>query len=287
MIKTNGYLDWATYRPGIANKVYSEPNSGEWITCHSVVGEESDFEDGIPNRFLSTETYYDPELGMHRYTAYAAASSMFVLRKSGELIQMYPVTASTWTSGGRKANTRSWAIEAEGGQAPNYSEPLTPEAEASFVRLVREWERYSGKRAKAHITLVEHKEMAERFGYKPTACASDRYRFAWAKAEQREEDDMELRERVERLERLMTWRAAEDGPMTREYIDAELERLDRQINANVFRIFSNLEDEVDQQKADHADLLERFGQHINNHSAGAVVDHVHETSGPIIENEEK
>lgn len=74
------------------------------------MGVERDFEDGIPNRFLSTARGSDG-----RYTPDAAASSMFVLRYSGELIQMHPIWASTWTSGGREANTSTWAVEAEGG----------------------------------------------------------------------------------------------------------------------------------------------------------------------------
>lgn len=188
-ITNEGWLDWAQRIDGIPDKVYSEPNSGEWITCHSVVGEESEFEDGIPNRFLSHDSYYDPDLGMYRYTRYAAASSMFVLRKSGLLIQMYPIMASTWTSGGREANTRSWAIEAEGGLKPNYREPLTPEAEKTFVRLVEEWEAYSGRKAVPGVTLLQHKDVAQRFGYAATACASDRYRYAWVRIANREEEE--------------------------------------------------------------------------------------------------
>ena len=41
---------------GIADKVYSQANTGEGgLACHSIVGEEPDHEDGVPNRFLSLE----------------------------------------------------------------------------------------------------------------------------------------------------------------------------------------------------------------------------------------
>lgn len=105
--------------------------------------------------------------------------------------------------------------------------------------------------------------------------------LAKARAYAGEEDEMseELRERVARLERLFTWRAAEEGPMTPEYVEAEMERLDREVNANVITYMGNVDRELD-------DLLERFDVHLNNHAAGAVFDHIHETGGPIIENEE-
>lgn len=172
----NGWLDWATRRDGIPDKIYSEPNAGLGIACHSVVGREREFEDGIPNRFLSTERGADG-----RYTWQAAASCMFVLRESGELIQMYPVTASTWTSGGHEGNTRFWAIEAEGGLYPNYGEQLTPEASDTFVRLVTEWEAYSGIAASPNVNILQHRQIAAMFGYAPTACASGRYDEAWAR----------------------------------------------------------------------------------------------------------
>lgn len=186
MIGSDSWIDWATRIDGVSDKVYSQPNSGAWITCHSVVGQEGEFEDGIPNRFFDTSRNADGS-----YTANAAASVMFVLRRNGQLIQMYPVTASTWTSGGREANTRSWAIEAEGGLASSpggYSEPLSPAAVTTFVRLVGEWEAWSGKVARPGVTLLQHKDVASLFGYLPTACASDRYANAWAAVTAREND---------------------------------------------------------------------------------------------------
>lgn len=173
MAIVNGWVTWAQHIPGVADKIYSEPNKGEGIVLHSVVGAESESQDGIPNRFLSTE-----KDSSGRYTANAAASSMFVLRRSGLLIQMYPVTASTWTSGNRTANTRLWAIEMEGGY-PDYNEPLTDAAVATLMRLAEEWEAYTGKkltRQGPNKTLWEHREVwnwdAQNAG--ATACPSAR-----------------------------------------------------------------------------------------------------------------
>ena len=176
VVIVNGFLDWATRIDGVADKIYSEPNRGIGIACHSVVGRESEFQDGVPNRFLSTEKTADG-----RYTASAAASSMFVLRESGELIQMYPVTASTWTSGGREGNTSFWAIEAEGGLYPNYGEQLTEAATEAFIRLVTEFEDHTGIPGIPDANILQHRQIAALYGYAPTACASGRYDTAWAR----------------------------------------------------------------------------------------------------------
>lgn len=215
MIDAQGWLDWADRSVlGHPAKVYTQPNSGEWITCHSVVGDLPGH--AIPDRFLSGERNPDGS-----FTDYAAASVMFILYRDGHLRQMYPVTASTWTSGGREANTRSWAIEAEGGGPGGaalamplppllltaadlviptlFTEPLTPTASATFVRLVREWEEYNGRAVEPN-DLRQHKDVAAEFGYSPTACASDRYAGAWALAlDIGEEDDMALQEQVNTL----------------------------------------------------------------------------------------
>lgn len=184
----NGFVDWAERIRGHPDKVYSTPNTGEWITCHSVVSDLPNH--SIPDRFLSNERLPDG-----RFTANAAASVMFILYKDGHLVQMYPVTASTWTSGGPQANTRSWAIEAEGGANPT-NEPLTPAACATFVRLVREWEAYTGRKAFPDATLKQHKDVAHTFGYAATACASDRYAAAWALTQVQEEDMTEAQTRA-------------------------------------------------------------------------------------------
>lgn len=189
----DGWVDWAVRIDGIPDKVYSKPNSGEWLTCHSIVGQEWEYEDGVPNRFLSTASYID-EFGRKRYTDYAAASCMFILRKNGVLIQMYPLSASTWTSGGSEANTRSFAIEAEGGLAPDYGEPLTPEAEATFIKLYWELARHQRWNALTPWEhLKQHKDVAREFKTSATACASDRYANVWQRLfryDGLEEDDM-------------------------------------------------------------------------------------------------
>lgn len=163
----NGWLSWAERRDGIPDKVYSQPNRGEGIAMHSVVGDLPNHR--IPGRFLSRDRAADG-----RYTASAAASCMFILYRDGHLVQMYPVTASTWTSGGFDGNTRFWAVEAEGGLNP-YNEPLTKAAEDTFIRLVTEWENHTGRKAQPGVNLLQHKEIARKYGYAATACASDRY----------------------------------------------------------------------------------------------------------------
>lgn len=167
MAIVGGWLDWAERRDGIPDKVYSQPNRGEGIAMHSVVGDLPNHR--IPGRFLSRDRAADG-----RYTASAAASCMFILYRDGHLVQMYPVTASTWTSGGPDGNTRFWAVEAEGGLNP-YNEPLTKAAEDTFIRLVTEWENHTGRRAQPGVNLLQHKEIARKYGYAATACASDRY----------------------------------------------------------------------------------------------------------------
>lgn len=188
----NGWIDWAVRVDGHPQKVYSQPNSGEWITCHSIVGNLPNH--AIPARFLADDRVPG---NPSRFTDAVAASVMFILYKDGQLTQMYPVTASTWTSGGFDGNTRSWAVEAEGGYNP-VTEKLTPEASATFVRLVREWEAYTGRKAVPNETLLQHKQVAQQFGYALTACASDRYSEAWDMVLQNSEDDM-YKEKYEEL----------------------------------------------------------------------------------------
>lgn len=170
MIYADGFVSWARRIDGLPDKVYSQPNTGIGFACHSVVGEEADFQDGIPNRFLSTERDANG-----RYTDYAAASVTFVLRKSGILIQMYPITASTWTSGSRAANTQYIAMELEGGAAPDYGEPMTAAQAGAFVLLIRELEFHKGIRYVPDVNILQHKQLVAMYGGAPTACASDRY----------------------------------------------------------------------------------------------------------------
>lgn len=168
MAIVEGWLDWAVKQSHVhLNKVYSQPNSGEGLALHSMVANLRVGQDHP--RFVSTAKTADG-----RYTAFAAASVMFSLFQDGTLVQHYPVTASTWTSGGFDGNTRFWAIEANGGVNP-HNEPLTKAAEDTFIRLVTEWENHTGRRAQPGVNLLQHKEIARKYGYAATACASDRY----------------------------------------------------------------------------------------------------------------
>lgn len=170
MITADGWVDWAVRIPGVPDKVYSAPNRMLGLIGHSVVGQESDFEDGVPNRFLSLDREADG-----RYTRNAAASCVFVLRKSGVLIQMYPVTAATWTSGGPEANTSYVPIELEGGLIGNTDEPMTDQQLASMLRLVADFEAFRGIEIVPGVTFREHGELAAELGYDATACPSNRY----------------------------------------------------------------------------------------------------------------
>lgn len=205
----NGWIDWCTRIDGIGDKVYSAPCRGEWLTCHSVVGEEADFQDGVPNRFFDTRRDTSG-----RYIDAAAASCKFVLRKSGQLIQMYSLDKATWTSGGPQANIGSHAIEAEGGGynadgTPNFGEKLTLPQEETFIRLFWELAAHHGwdtERNGALFYLKQHKDVARQFGYGATACASDRYSNAWARIAAGERDggmSLEERARLARLERIV------------------------------------------------------------------------------------
>lgn len=193
---------------GIADKVYSRENTGTGgLACHSIVGEEPDFQDGIPNRFLSKEKNPDGT-----YTKNAAASCMLILRKRAKHVQMYPVTASTWTTGGREANTTTWPMEAEGGLFPKYDEALTKHQESGFLVIATAWEERMGRRLVVGQTVRAHGFIAKQFGYAATSCESGRYRNAWARLEAGERygdmaiDEkrlMDLEGRVARTERLL------------------------------------------------------------------------------------
>lgn len=168
----DGFLDWAERRDGHPAKVYSQPNSGEGVACHSIEGYLPNH--SVPWRFLSDDRVPGQP---GRFTDTAAASVMFIGYTDGHLVQMYPVTASTWTSGGFDGNTRFWAIEMEG----TAGTPLTKEQEDTFIRLVTEWEAYTGHHAMPGINILQHKDIARQYGYAATACASDRYSNAWTR----------------------------------------------------------------------------------------------------------
>lgn len=166
MITSDGWWTGATRIPGIPDKQYSQPNTGIGFGCHSVVGSAQ----AALNRFLSTD-----RLPNGQYTPAAAASCTFILKKNGELIQMYPVTASTWTSGSRGANTQYIPLELEGGALPDYSEPMTDAQVATFVLLIRDLETFKGIKYVPNVNMLQHKQLVAMYGGGATACASDRY----------------------------------------------------------------------------------------------------------------
>lgn len=179
-ISKDGWLVGAVVRHGIPDKVYSEPNKGLGFALHSIEGTI----EGAIDRFLRTDKTVDG-----RYTVYAAASCMFINPKKGILIQMHPITASTWTSGSRSANTTLWAVESEG----RVGEPLNANQVANMMYLVSEWEAHTGKRAVRDVepfsmtkTIWEHNEVSD----SPTACPSGRYAPFYAALTNREEDEL-------------------------------------------------------------------------------------------------
>lgn len=172
----DGWIDWAIAAPGIPDKVYSEPNKGLGLVGHSIVGSYQ----AALSRFMSTARD-----AQGRYTPNAAASVMFVLCKNGDLIQMYDIWSSTWTSGGYEANTSYWAIEAEGGPPSNPTEPFTEAQQATLLRLFDEYRAYTGRAVERGTTFREHGELAAELGYASTACPSHRYDWFT-----KQEDDM-------------------------------------------------------------------------------------------------
>lgn len=196
MIGADGWLVGAERRPGIADKVYAQPNAGLGLACHSQEG----YRNSVEARFFSTER--DPA-DATRYSAYAAASVMFYNPLRGPLVQYYPVTASTWTSGNARANTTLWAVESEG--LASREGPLEANQEANLRHLLAAWEAHTGRvatRTPAARTLWQHNEVWNWSNPNagPTACPSGRYDRFFAKLE---EEEMELRDRVARLERIV------------------------------------------------------------------------------------
>ena len=178
MIDARGWLDWTQVWPGVMDKVYSHLNSGRGIVCHSIEGSVA----GAMSRFLATTRMQDGS-----YTGLAAASCMFINPAAGELIQMYPITASTWTSGNRIANCSLWAVESEG----RAGEPLNDNQVANMLRLAGEWEAWSGKKLERRVTLWEHNEVYNwaLANAGPTACPSHRYDPFYAALAARQPED--------------------------------------------------------------------------------------------------
>ncbi len=164
IVDSSGWVQQFPSHPGPKDKVYSKRNTGEFIVNHSIVGSV----DAALGRFMS-----DQRDASGNYTSYAAASVMFINPKVGMPIQMYPIWASTWTSGGPEANCSMWAVENEGGAQPNYSEPLNSNQVENLLLIKQVWEQTKKKTA-SRATFREHSEVAQQYGYSPTACPSGR-----------------------------------------------------------------------------------------------------------------
>ena len=195
MTIVGGWSTLATRHNGLTDKKYSTPNAGLGICCHSIEGSIA----GALSRFDSTA-----KNASGSYTPAAAASCMWLNPKVGRLIQCYPVTASTWTSGNRKANTELWAVESEGVAG----ERLNANQVANMLTLRDEFETHTGlglgrgsSDGVFSRNLFQHSEVWnwESPNTGPTACPSGRY----APFFEALEDEMELWERVERLEALV------------------------------------------------------------------------------------
>jgi hypothetical protein len=269
-ISIEGWLDWTERIDGIPDKVYTAPNKGLGICCHSIEGSI----EGALERFLNTDRVPGrPDW----YTDYAAASCMFLNPRAGPLIQMYPVTASTWTSGSRSANTTLWAIESEG----RAGEPLNANQVDNMMRLAGEWEAHTGKVAsRANLlgirNIWEHNEVSDT----PTACPSGRYAPFYAALAERDDGE-------------------ELTPEQKEFLDwapARLSALEHALTGltgtDAIEVFGGLNALGASPLVKRVENLERNGDtvarsnitgHIINHNnqGGAVPDHKHIQGGVV------
>lgn len=212
-------IDWV---PGPREKLHSTKNTLEFFATHSVVGKESEFHDGIPDRFLDMTRD-----SQGRFTPYAAASCQVVNRlydthNSGfaTLKQMYYPDDSTWTSGSTGANTRSGNMELEGGGyhpdgKPFFTQPINEPQTKSFcvwLIILEKWK--TKKTGNAHLWVPEvnikpHWQMVEMFGGGTTLCDSGRYaeglrRLAAFRKEIGETMDARLEEMIWRMADILT-----------------------------------------------------------------------------------
>ena len=177
-ISPDGWFDWMQREPGPPDRVYSKPNAADFDVAHSAVG----YYGGWANRLFSTARD-----ASGRYTSYSAASVHGWIGYDGNCLQHYPLTASCWASGSHEANTRGVAFEFEGGPPEKESEPLTEAQRQALERILNDiaawkgvtnayWRRPANDRDLT-ATLYEHRECV-RFGSRPTACPSERIRWA-------------------------------------------------------------------------------------------------------------
>lgn len=178
MITSDGWVSWALREPGPASKVNGGTNGLLGLAWHSAEG----FEAGMKSVLN----------GPRR------ASWHFSNMLDGRLKQHYPVFAQTWTSGSNTPNNNAPGTESEGMAGT----PLNDLQTANVVRLVKEFEAYTGQQAtrdldawsKAGLVLVEHRECV-RWGSASTACPSDRY--DWPRILAALEDDMATQQEIE------------------------------------------------------------------------------------------
>lgn len=178
-IDKQGWLDWATKRPGPGSKVYTEKNQSLGLALHSTEGWLTGAFGELDNPSRS-------------------ASWTFTNALDGKFYQHYPVTASCWASGSKQANTMYWAVESEGIAGT----PLNTAQVMNMLLLCEEFETYTNKKAtrdKATRTLFQHKEVATAYfpNAGPTACPSERYEpFFIALAKPKEDSPMTTEEKA-------------------------------------------------------------------------------------------
>lgn len=253
-----GWLSWAVESPGIPDKIYTQINSVEWVTLHSMVGKT----EGAVGRLMSEERQPDG-----RYTDYAAASVQFLLDQDSTLIQMYRLWDACWASGTRDANTRSVAVELEGGNYPNYSEPMTDGQVSTALRFLRDLAAFRGwDWATIRSRLREHNE------FQQTACPSGRWQRLYDALENEEGLSVEDKERLARLEAIMAGNGLKVGDnfLTGE---AALAHLDAQ-KVSAFGSISEMESPtgwvatgIRQARAEGEAANAKVSAHIANHGA--------------------
>lgn len=161
-IDPQGWLDWPTRRPGPGSKIYPDRNTMKGMALHSAEG-------WLPGTLGELDKVDRP------------ASWAFTIDSDGTCYQHYPVMASCWASGNRKANTSLVAVECIG-VAPA---AITLAQAATCEKLVREIGVHAGwKPSRGEPkTLWEHREVWnwETPNAGATACPSERYAPLYAR----------------------------------------------------------------------------------------------------------
>jgi len=146
----NGWFDWAVRRLGPAERRIYADNDLSVIIGHSMVA-----------RLGTYSVLTDP---LRAPTAWHATNAY-----DGTLYQHYPIEAGLMASSA--GNLKGPAFEAEGGFAP-FDEPLTAAQVATFLRIIRDMEAYTGM---AYRPGTHRKGFTEHSMWGQTACPSGRY----------------------------------------------------------------------------------------------------------------